>query len=242
MQKFAIVSLMRIRIIYDNCKERSDLEMGWGFSALVETPSHTILFDTGNDENAFYSNLEKMDINYRHITDVVFSHKHDDHTAGAAHILRKLGKECRVYLPKGFPQKKIDFPSVSVSDFQEIGKNIFSMVLKGGFFLYEQFLILQTAKGLVIITGCAHPGVISIVEAVQKKLKSPIHCVLGGFHLFRKNPQSIENIVQKFKILQVEKVGPCHCSGKQTIDTFQEIYGKDFIRIGAGSVIEFSNR
>src|SRR5690242_5901648 len=194
MQKFGILLHMRIRIIYDNCKEQGDLEMGWGFSALIETSTHTVLFDTGNDESAFYSNLEKMDVNYRHITDVVFSHKHDDHTAGAANILRKLGKECRVYLPKGFPQKKIDSPSVSVSDFQEIGKNIFSMVLRAGLFLYEQFLIVRTANGLVIITGCAHPGVTSIVEAAQKRLQSPVHCVVGGFHLFRKNARRIEHI------------------------------------------------
>ncbi|HSX03595.1 MAG TPA: MBL fold metallo-hydrolase [Rhabdochlamydiaceae bacterium] len=231
-----------IKIIYDNCKENHALQEGWGFSALIEADDRKILFDTGNDRNAFFSNMEKMGIDYREITDVVFSHKHGDHTAGCKEILEKLQESCRIYLPKGFPSKLVpqNLQIQTVSDFQEIEKNVYSMVLRAGIFLHEQVLILKMEKGLVIITGCAHPGIINILEAAQKRLKAPLYLVLGGFHLFRKNSRSIEEIVGQFQGLQVNKVAPCHCSGGTTIERFQETYHQDFYKIGTGSILTIS--
>jgi 7,8-dihydropterin-6-yl-methyl-4-(beta-D-ribofuranosyl)aminobenzene 5'-phosphate synthase len=127
-----------------------------------------------------------------------------------------------------------------ISDFQEIGKNIFCMVLKGGLFLYEQILILQTKKGLVIITGCAHPGIIHIIEEAQTKLKTPVYFVMGGFHLFRKKSCFINEIVRTFRSLSVKQVAPCHCSGEATLNKFKEIYCHDFYSIGTGSVLKIS--
>jgi len=232
----------KITILYDNCKENRELQEGWGFSALVETSHRKILFDTGNDRDAFFSNIEKLGIDCGEITDVVFSHKHSDHVAGCKEILEKMRQDCRVYLPKGFPSKRV--PShlqiQKVSDFQEIDDNLFSLVLKGGIFLYEQSLILQTEKGLIIMTGCAHPGITNILEAAQKRLKAPLYLVLGGFHLFRKNGRSVEGVVRQFQSLGVSKVAPCHCSGERAIKKFQEAYQHDFYTIGTGSVLTIS--
>lgn len=233
---------MIIKVIYDNCKESQDLQEGWGFSALIEISDRKILFDTGNDQKVFFSNAKKMKISLAEVTDVVFSHKHKDHVTGCKEILENLKENSRVYVPKGFPIKKI--PShlqlQKVEDFVEIDENIFSMVLKGGLFLYEQFLILQTQKGLVIITGCAHPGIITIIKAAQKKMKKTIYFVLGGFHLFNKNAQFTKQIVSEFESLQVEKVAPCHCSGEKTIKQFQEVYKDCFYKVGAGTVLSFN--
>ena len=197
-----------IKIIYDNCKENKDLQEGWGFSALVETDRRKILFDTGKDRDAFFSNAEKMGIDLGEITDVMFSHKHNDHIAGCKEILGKLQDNCRVYVPKGFPTKLVpqNLQVQVVSDFQEVDKDVFSMVLKAGIFLHEQSLVLQTEKGLVILTGCAHAGIVNILEAAQKRLNVPLYLVLGGFHLFRKNCCSIEKVVNKFQALKVKKV------------------------------------
>jgi 7,8-dihydropterin-6-yl-methyl-4-(beta-D-ribofuranosyl)aminobenzene 5'-phosphate synthase len=228
---------IKISIIYDNCKENSDFQEGWGFSALLEIGQRKILFDTGNDRNAFFSNSEKMDIDCGEITDVIFSHKHHDHVAGCKEILEKMRDSCRLYLPKGFPSKIVpqNLQIQKVLDFQEIDKNLFSMVLKGGIFLYEQSLILQTEKGLIIVTGCAHPGIIKILESAQKRLKAPLYLILGGFHLFRKSSHFIEKTLNKFQDLGVKKVAPCHCSGELTIRRFQEVYKDNFYKIGTGS-------
>ena len=231
---------MKIKIIYDNCKASHEFQEDWGFSALVETNQHRLLSDTGNNRDIFFSNLEKMNINLEEITSVVFSHKHPDHIAGCEEILQKLQKNTNVYLPKGFPLKKIPQEHVQsqvIKKFHEIGDNIFCMPLRGGFFWHEQSLVLKTDKGLVILTGCAHPGVIRIIEKAKQRLNQPVHLILGGFHLFDKSERFIDDIVHQTNALQVKKVAPCHCSGPQAIRCFQELYDKNFYKIGVGTTL-----
>lgn len=48
--------------------------------------------------------------------------------------------------------------------------HVYSFVLKGGFFLYEQTLVIETAKGLVVITSCAHPGIVPILKEAGSTL------------------------------------------------------------------------
>lgn len=229
-----------VKVIYDNRKENQELREGWGFSALIEANDRKILFDTGNDQEDFLSNAEKMHIPLAEITDVMFSHVHKDHTTGSLEILGRLHKNCSVYLPKGFPSKKIprELHIQQVKDFQEIKKDIFSLVLKAGFFLYEQILILQMEKGLVAITGCAHPGIVNILKAAQDQLQKPIYFVLGGFHLFRKSSSFNEEVVKQFQTLGVKNVAPCHCTGDTTIALFEQAYLEHFHKMGAGSIIE----
>jgi 7,8-dihydropterin-6-yl-methyl-4-(beta-D-ribofuranosyl)aminobenzene 5'-phosphate synthase len=228
-----------IQIIYDNCKANQELQEGWGFSALIKTPSRQILFDTGNDLQAFISNTKKMHISHQEITDVVFSHKHADHITGCYEILSELSPQCRVYIPKGFPSKKIPkhLATHVVKHRGHLDENISSLVLKGGFLLYEQALILHTDKGLVVITGCAHPGITTILQETKKLYETPIHLVLGGFHLFREEKGSIQPVIDSFRCAQVKKVAPCHCSGDYTIEQFEKAYHQDFLKIGTGSIL-----
>ena len=231
-----------IKVIYDNRKENAAMREGWGFSCLIDLGPRKILFDTGADTKAFFANLQTLDIRSEEITDVVFSHKHADHTTGMREILKTLKPGSRLFLPKGFPTWKIPrhLETVIVKDFGEIDTRVFSLVLKGGFCLYEQALVLQTSQGLLVITGCAHPGIVNILEAAQQRLSQPIHLVLGGFHLFRKNRESVSEIVDKFVALHVAHAAPCHCSGDEAIAHFQGVYQERFHKIGAGSILTIS--
>lgn len=235
------MSQIVIKIVYDNRKENPAMHEGWGFSCLIEIDRRKILFDTGADKNAFLSNLNELGTPLDDITDIAFSHKHSDHTAGLQEILTSLKNNVRLFLPKGFPISRV--PSHvemnHVSDFAQIDTHVYSFVLKGGFFLYEQALVLQTKKGLVIITGCAHPGIVEYIEAVKSKLNTPIHLVLGGFHLFRKNHRYLEKVVDQFKSLGVKNAAPCHCSGDAAIEHFQAVYKEHFYKIGTGTILTF---
>src|SRR5262245_11530801 len=91
-----------IKIIYDNCKTYEGFQEGWGFSCLVDLGYRKILFDTGADSKAFFSNLQKLNIQCDEITDVLFSHKHADHIAGFKEVIGKLNKNSRLFLPKRF--------------------------------------------------------------------------------------------------------------------------------------------
>ena len=233
------MSQIAIKVIYDNRKDNVSMQEGWGFSCLIDLGHRKILFDTGADQNAFFSNLQKLNIQCEEITDVVFSHEHADHIAGFLEVLRSLKKSSRLFLPKGFSAQELppQIQTTIVTDFMEIDAQVYTLVLKAGLHLYEQALVLQTEKGLVIITGCAHPGIVQLLEAAQNRLGKPIYLVLGGFHLFKKDSEFVSQVVDKFKSLKVEKAAPCHCSGDVAIAQFQEAYQDRFCKIGTGTVL-----
>jgi 7,8-dihydropterin-6-yl-methyl-4-(beta-D-ribofuranosyl)aminobenzene 5'-phosphate synthase len=101
----------------------------------------------------------------------------------------------------------------------------------------EQALVIDTDKGLVVITGCAHPGIVDMVRFVKDKFNKDIYMVFGGFHLMDKSDKQVRAIITEFQALGVQKAGPCHCSGDQCIELFKEAYKEDFIDIGVGTVI-----
>lgn len=97
--------------------------------------------------------------------------------------------------------------------------------------------LLQTEAGTVVITGCAHPGIVRIVEAAKKILpKDDIALVMGGFHLLNYGDDEILKIIERFKALGVRYAAASHCSGEKARDLFTRQYAERFISLGAGSV------
>lgn len=234
-----------ITILYDNRSDNCLLQEGWGFSALIEYLGFKILFDTGSDAEAFSKNAALLQLPYQKITHLLFSHKHSDHITGFKKIVEMMGKDTALYLPKTFPWLLVRHGSkhlkntTVVRSFEAIAPHIYSLVLRGGFWMYEQALILKTPKGLGIITGCAHPGIVEIIKAAQNKLQDTVAFVLGGFHQFRSSSDECAQIVQQFQKIGVQKAAPCHCSGDMLINQFQEAYGENFCKVGTGTVLTF---
>jgi len=102
-------------------------------------------------------------------------------------------------------------------------------------------LIIHTEKGLIVITGCAHPGIVRIVDKAKDLLKGDVLLVMGGFHLGGESKGEIENIISSFRKLGVSYVGPCHCSGDVARQLFKEEYGENFISVGVGRVITMND-
>ena len=103
----------------------------------------------------------------------------------------------------------------------------------------EQSLIINSKKGLIVITGCAHPGVVNIVKKAKEIFPEEKVClVLGGFHLGGVSDSKLKSIVSDFRKLGVEKVAPSHCSGDRCRELFKEEYKEDFIECGVGKIIE----
>jgi 7,8-dihydropterin-6-yl-methyl-4-(beta-D-ribofuranosyl)aminobenzene 5'-phosphate synthase len=58
--------------------------------------------------------------------------------------------------------------------------------------------------------------------------------VLGGYHLFKESASRVQAVIDRFRALGVQKVAPCHCSGAEAREMFQEEYGADYIDIRVG--------
>jgi len=236
---------MKINILFDKDTKNKKLHTGWGVSFLID---EKILFDTGENGQWLMENMENLKEDKNKIKAVVISHDHWDHTGGLWELLkRKKGLivyACPNFSPefkekaKGLKGKLVETEKVT-----EITKDVFiTGEIEGeykGEYMPEEALIVKTANGISIITGCAHPGITKIVTQAKRFFsKENLYMVLGGFHLMDKDKRMIESIVDEFKKLGVEKVGPTHCTGYEAKEIFRNKYGKDFISVNVGEVIE----
>ena len=198
--------MVKLTIVYDNEVFQNGLASDWGFSCYVQTPVTNLLFDTGAKGNILLSNMTKLAINPKDIDTVMLSHDHGDHTGGLSSLL-KVNPEVTVYKPT--------FSKIP----KEFLNNITTTGTLGGIWdIQEQSLIIKTNKGLVVIGGCSHPGLESILGKV--------YAVLGGFHGFN-----------KFDALEgISLILPCHCT--QYKQEILNLYPKTSYSCGAGKIIE----
>ncbi|MBL7197676.1 MAG: MBL fold metallo-hydrolase [Candidatus Omnitrophica bacterium] len=130
----------------------------------------------------------------------------------------------------------------SLTGFTQIAEDIYTTgEIPGRYafsYLPEQALALKALNGLIILTGCAHPGIIKIVENVKQNISGDIYLVLGGFHLIGKRKGTVKAIIDNFKKLGIKKVAPTHCTGNKAISLFKEEYRDDFIEVKVGQTIE----
>jgi 7,8-dihydropterin-6-yl-methyl-4-(beta-D-ribofuranosyl)aminobenzene 5'-phosphate synthase len=233
-------SSLTITILYDNIEFDPSLEAAWGFSALVERNGVKLLFDSGGNGAILMKNIAALDIEPGQIQSVVLSHIHGDHTGGLNALLN-VGIQPTIYVLPSFP---VSFKNAvkQRTNLVEVepGHSIAEGVLTTGEMgtdIREQALIIRTNHGMVILTGCAHPGIVQMVEQAISLTGDPVYLVMGGFHLGDASPSQITIITEKFKEIGVEKVAPSHCTGDQAIELFRETYGPDFIEVGVGSWI-----
>lgn len=231
-----------IIVVFDNNPYKKGVESGWGFSCLIEGMEKTVLFDTGADGNILLDNLEKLGIDPETVETLVLSHAHSDHVGGVYNFLQENPK-VTVYLPESFPESFKDHTRQYGADIIEIKKSV--EIMKGvystgemGVGLKEQSLIIRTPKGMVIITGCAHPGIVKTVKRAKELFDDNVLFVMGGYHLTTKSRSEVETIISDMKKLGVRYVGPCHCTGDKARDLFQQAYWEHFISIGVGKKVD----
>ncbi len=232
---------MRITIVYDNYEYDPLLAGGWGFAALVEVRGHRILFDTGGDGEALLGNLALLDVDPLAVGTLVLSHEHRDHTGGLTALLA-TGATPTVYLPASFsPALKGRVAShtevMEITAPREILPGVFSTGEMGAAII-EQALVVATPEGAVLITGCAHPGIVEMVRQGREIVPGEIALVVGGFHLVEAGPPAVADIVAAFREMGVRQVAPTHCTGDAARDAFAREYRDDFLAAGVGRVIE----
>jgi 7,8-dihydropterin-6-yl-methyl-4-(beta-D-ribofuranosyl)aminobenzene 5'-phosphate synthase len=235
-----------LTVLYDNYPFEARCETGWGFSALIEGVGRTILFDTGADGAALQRNADALKVSLSKADLVFISHDHGDHTGGLAAVLRaKPGLP--VYVPHlAAPQfqsavRGAGARLVAVSGPQTIAPGVSSTGDLGDA-IREQALVLDSPQGLIVVTGCAHPGIVAIVERAKAVGKKDVWMVLGGFHLGGTSAADVERIIGRFKALGVQRVGPTHCTGDAAMAMFKKAFGQGFVDLGVGRRIEFAVR
>lgn len=237
---------MKVKILFDKESLDKNLHTGWGVSFLI---NDKVLFDTGEKGEWLIHNMKLLDVEIDKIEAVVISHDHWDHKDGLWALLKErpgLKVYACSHFSKVFKEKVKSFKGklVEIDKFSNIIKNIYTtgQILDRHAFrsIAEQAVAIKSAKGIIILTGCAHPGIIKIIQKVKQNLPGKIHLVLGGFHLMNAPDEVVKDIVANLKRLRIEKAGPTHCTGERATQLFKEEYGKDFLSIKVGQIIDLS--
>jgi len=212
---------MKITIIFDNCPHKPGLRTGWGFSSIIEVGGALpLLFDTGVDGTALLYNMRKLGINPRQIGIIVISHAHGDHTGGLASVLA-VNKDAEIYVPASFrttiPLRKV----TTVTTPFQILETVFSTGELEG---VEQSLVVKTSKGIVVVVGCSHPGVKTILRTAEKF--GEVYGIIGGLHGFHDYTQ----------LDGLSLICPCHCT--QHKSDLKNLFPNQYVTCGTGLELE----
>lgn len=233
-----------ITVLYDNRRGAADLDSGWGFACLVEGLSETILFDTGGDGPTLLGNMAKLGIAPERVDVVVLSHEHGDHTGGLEAFL-DAESAVKVYLLRSFPGGIADAARARGAQVIEVeqpveicpGATVSGDVSERNE-VDEQYLLVACGDGVAVVTGCAHPGIVDVVEHARDMSGRDVLVVVGGFHLFRQSDAAVDETIRRLKELGVRHAVPCHCTGDRAIERFAVSYGDRFTRCTAGTIVD----
>ena len=151
--------------------------------------------------------------------------------------LRKV-KEDMIYLTK----KIIVFHSFfSHTEYEKKNKRFF--VKENTDFIQDNFddeisLGIVTKKGLVVIVGCSHVGIVNILKTISEKVNMPIYAVIGGTHLIEADEVRIKKTIDAFKEMKIQLVAVSHCTGEEGISFISQQMKEQFLYNNTGKVIE----
>ena len=214
-----------VTILYDNRPGTPGLIHGWGFSCILELREAVILFDTGKSSADLSRNMEALGFSVDDLDMVFLSHQHRDHTGGVSAL---AGRELDVYVPSGFPKSLLEaLTSMGLHVHELPAPKALSGAAAStgtmGHVVGEHSLMVRGGDGL-LVTGCAHQGVLEAVDRATRLTGLPVKTLLGGMHMFDMPPNRALSVAERLKTRGVERVVPCHCTGSRGVWALGRFY------------------
>jgi len=235
---------MKITSLVDNDIWMRGLASSWGLSLYVEIDSgekrHKVLMDTSGSSNVLFSNAGKLEVDLSDVEAVFVSHWHLDHCGSLSHVLPLLRQQTPVYVPSKSSSgiktiKEAEGTPIICSDLVHLMEGVMSTGEMGGGVSEHSLVINMRDMGLVVLSGCAHPGIVNIVKRAQLVSGvSRVYAVIGGFHISSKREGAY--VAEFLHKLDVKLVSPCHCTGVNAKDAIADIMKGTCIKNGSGKV------
>ncbi len=210
---------MKITIIYDNTVFEGNLKSDWGFSSLVEVKDRNILFDTGANGSILLSNMRELGVDPDEVDEVFISHNHHDHTGGLPAFLEE-NNQVKVWAPPSFRFPGSAAKVGTIEGATELHDGIYST---GELERIEQSLCLRTQKGIVVVAGCSHPKMSSILGKASEF--GEVYGIIGGLH--GTPAEALEGL---------ELICATHCTQHKA--EMRKLYPEQYLEGGAGRIIE----
>ncbi len=241
------MKVVRLTVLAENTVFKRYLRAEHGLSIYVEMGEDAFLFDTGASE-LFFENAKNLDnVVLEKISFIVLSHRHWDHTGG---LLKALDFSRRVIAhPKvaeyvGEPAQGIPFTSEKLKrkgvewdfkkDFEEIYPGVYftGQVPRRKMAQFYSFpddssLVIDTSRGVALICGCCHAGIVNVLDYVKNVLNKKTRFLIGGLHLFRLSQNELEELGGFVKDYLTDdfRIYLSHCSGTQALSVWSRMFG-----------------
>ena len=103
----------------------------------------------------------------------------------------------------------------------------------------DRAIFIKTDKGLIIILGCCHRGIINTLHYAQELTRiREINCIVGGTHLFMASEERLKITIDELKKFDIKKLGCSHCTGMATSMKLAQAFGDKFFFNNAGTITE----
>ena len=112
--------------------------------------------------------------------------------------------------------------------------------LQSDSFKHELVTVIEGRDGLVVLTGCAHNGVLNMIAAVREAFPDEaIQAVVGGFHLHHEDREEILAVGEKLLAEKIPQIVSGHCTGNKALNLLEACLGERFQRLYTGMVLSF---
>ncbi len=226
------LSSLKTTVILEDCAPKEPLRGEHGLSLFIEANEKKILFDTGFSGDVLLHNAQELNLDLATIDAFVLSHPHDDHSGGMEKVSSLISHKPMYCTSDAFGEH---MPNSNVlktqyTNVHAVTKNIEIMpglwvtkeqpTLNSSLKTYEINLVAHLAgKGLVIIVGCAHHGLPTIIANAKQIFDNqvPVYALVGGLHLKNSSTEEIAEVIDLFTQENIQLLLPNHCTGFQPI-------------------------